>query len=317
MGHDREKRVVEVYAGHPVMVRLLASRPRADRVGVVGSVRHVLTRIDRVVLAVPDREPVARAWSELLGAELDAEDKVGGLAARRTRLRLGTGRVDLLEADGAGPVQDAVSKRGAHLFAAGAATADTRDVLAALQQRGVEHLAEGTIVDGDIWVDAGHGLQLVIDLDRSLAAVGPVDELYEVTNLVGDAEAAASQFADLFGLRPSAFHPISSTEYGYAGTLTLFDPDRLHRIEVIHPDDRTKTMGRYYARHGESLYMCFAETGDLAGITESLRERGAPHTAVGDHTTFVHPQALGGAMVGLSRRTFAWTWSGQPERVTS
>jgi hypothetical protein len=278
-------------------------------------VQRVLTRIDRVVLAVPDRHSVAAAWSEVLGAEVASEDKVGGLGAVRTQLRLGTGRVDILEPDGVGEVQAAVDRRGGHLFAAGAATPDTRDVLAALQQRGHPHLAIGTLIDGETWFDAGHGLRLVVDLDRALPSVGRVDELYEVTNLVDDAEAASLELADLLGLHPSVFEPISSTEYGYAGTLTLFDRARLHRFEVIHPDDRTKTMGRYYAKHGESLYMCFAETGELAGITASLQERGVPHTAVGDHTTFIHPQALGGAMVGLSRRTYAWTWSGHPERV--
>jgi hypothetical protein len=274
----------------------------------------VLTRIDRVVLAVPDRAPVAQAWRDLLGAEPDTDDKVGALGARRTRLRLGTGRVDLLEADGAGPVQDAVARRAGHLYAAGAATADVRAVLVALQQRGVDHtVAE----DDEVWVDAGHGLRMVVGVHDALPAVGRVDELYEVTNLVDDADVAVPAFADLFGLDRSAFEPIASTEYGYAGALTLFDPERLHRVEVIHPHDGAKTMGRYYAKHGESLYMCFAETGELAGITETLRERGAPHTPVGDHTTFVHPQALGGAMVGLSRRTYAWTWSGHPERVES
>ena len=274
--------------------------------------RRVLTRIDRVVLAVPERASVAGMWAELLGAEVDTEDKVGALGALRTRLRLGTGRVDLLEPDGAGPVQDSVARRGGHLYAAGAATIDGRAALVALQQRGVDHIVDEC---ADVWLDAGHGLRMVVALDVGLPRVGRVDEVYEVTNLVDDADAAAASYADLFGLQASVFEPIASTEYGYAGALTLFDPDRLHRIEVIHPHDGAKTMGRYYGKHGESLYMCFAETGELAAITESLRERGAPHTAVGDHTTFIHPQALGGAMVGLSRRTYAWTWSGHPERV--
>ena len=277
----------------------------------------MLTRIDRVVLAAPEAAPVAKAWGELLGAEVDAEDAVAGLGARRTRLRLGTGRVDVLEPDGQGRTQDAVGRRGAHLYAAGMATSDPRDVVVALQQRGIDHLAGETSADGDVWVDAGHGLMVVLDLDTPLPAVGRVDEFYEVTNLVDDAAQASSDVAELFGLRESNFEPIASKEYGYTGTLTLFDPDRLHRVEVIHPHDAGKTMGRYYAKHGESLYMCFAETGELRGITETLAERGAPHTAVGDHTTFIHPKALGGVMVGLSRRTYAWTWSGRPERVES
>ena len=30
---------------------------------------------------------------------------------------------------------------------------------------------------------------------------------------------------------------------------------------------------------------------------------------------FVHPRALDGALMGVSRDTFAWTWSGDPSRV--
>jgi hypothetical protein len=30
---------------------------------------------------------------------------------------------------------------------------------------------------------------------------------------------------------------------------------------------------------------------------------------------WVHPPALGGMMLGMSRPTMAWTWSGYPDRV--
>jgi len=32
-------------------------------------------------------------------------------------------------------------------------------------------------------------------------------------------------------------------------------------------------------------------------------------------TIFLHPPSLGGTMLGLSRPTLAWQWSGHPERV--
>jgi hypothetical protein len=32
---------------------------------------------------------------------------------------------------------------------------------------------------------------------------------------------------------------------------------------------------------------------------------------------FIHPKALGGMMLGVSRATHAWTWSGHPERVVA
>lgn len=271
----------------------------------------MLRRIDRVQLAVPDRQVVAKAWQILLGAEHDSDDRVECLGASRTRLRLGTGWVELLEPDGAGLVADAVGAKGAHLFAAGAATDDLNQLVARLQANGVDPDVEG----GQAFLDAGHGLRVVVSPEEDLPAVGAIDELYEVTNLVADAEAAATSHAELFGLHPSFFEPISSTEYGYAGTLTLFHPDRLHRVEVIHPHASDKTMGRYFSRFGESLYMCFAECGDLRSVEARVREAGAGVTPVEDHTLFIHPQGLGGTMVGLSRRTYAWTWSGHPERV--
>jgi hypothetical protein len=74
-------------------------------------------------------------------------------------------------------------------------------------------------------------------------------------------------------------------------------------------------MGRYFEKFGESLYMCFAESNQLASVAERCREVEAPITEVGKHTLFLHPGALGGVMLGLSRPTYAWTWSGHPERV--
>src|SRR5205823_12797865 len=103
----------------------------------------------------------------------------------------------------------------------------------------------------------------VVSAEEDLPAVGALDFLYEVTNLVNDAGAAAAQYADAFGLHPSAFVPIDSGHYGYGGSLTLFNPDRLHRFEVITPEDDTKTMGRFFNKTGESLYMCFADSGEL------------------------------------------------------
>src|SRR5690606_40214953 len=79
----------------------------------------VLNRVDRVQLAVPDAEEAARGWISLLGAEKAGEDRIAGLGARRLKLRLGNGWVELLTPDGAGQIADAVSARGAQLYAGG------------------------------------------------------------------------------------------------------------------------------------------------------------------------------------------------------
>ena len=102
----------------------------------------------------------------------------------------------------------------------------------------------------------------------------------------------------------------------------MFDPaTRLDRIECITPTDATKTMGRFKARRGPCLYMCFMEAPDLRPIIARLEEhaRGdwsaAPGGAATD-TLFIHPNALAGLLLGVSRTSVAWSWSGHPERVT-
>jgi len=126
-------------------------------------------------------------------------------------------------------------------------------------------------------------------------------------------------YADLFSLDAGAFEPIGSGNYGYEGSLTLFNREALDRFEVITPTDLSKTMGRFFEKIGESLYMGFAEAPDLDALEERFSEIGAPHTPERNreelHTVFLHPPALGGMMLGLSRPSYAWTWSGHPERV--
>ena len=73
--------------------------------------------------------------------------------------------------------------------------------------------------------------------------------------------------------------------------------------------------------------MAFAECDELAVVEERAKHAGAGHTPVraadrrsegeGADTLFLHPKALGGMMLGLSRPGYAWSWSGHPERVDS
>jgi hypothetical protein len=276
----------------------------------------VLTRIDRIQIATPDIDAAASQWQRLLGAVHDGDDVVAALGAKRSRYRVGDGCVEFLAPDGAGAVADALRERGgAHLFAAGAATNDLDEFVLRFVERGHKVAVEGGQAFLGPDATGGHGLRLVVTPDTKRPKVGSIDFLYEVTNLVGDAEYVAAQYADAFGLHPTGFEPIDSSHYGYSGRLTLFHAERLHRFEVITPHDRSKTMGRFFDKFGESLYMCFAESSELPALAERCRELDAPHTAVEDHTLFLHPAALGGVMLGLSKPTYAWTWSGHPERV--
>jgi hypothetical protein len=283
----------------------------------------VLTRIDRIQMAVPSHTVAAIGWVGILGAELASEDRLTALAARRFRYRVGNGAVEFLEPDGDGPVADAVARRGGHLFAAGIATPDLEALQARLRDVGIEAPHEAGQLHLDPALTGLNGMRLVISPDEERAAIGGIDHFYEVTNLVHDAVAAVADFARLFGLDASAFVPINSPHYGYDGTLTLFRPGHLHRIEVITPRNPANTMGRFFGRVGESLYMAFAESADVAAIAARAQELGAGHTVEPaaerrhgkqPNTIFLHPPALGGMMLGISRRTVAWRWSGSPER---
>ncbi|HAC60162.1 MAG TPA: hypothetical protein DCF73_17640, partial [Rhodobiaceae bacterium] len=130
----------------------------------------------------------------------------------------------------------------------------------------------------------------------------------------------------LFGLDDSNYTEIVSDVFGYRGTLTLFERDQLHRLEVIEPTTPGTTMDRYFRKFGQSLYMAFAETSRINLIAERAAASGAGHTIDRPETRashlpcdqlWLHPKALGGMMLGLSRPSMAWAWSGHPERVES
>lgn len=286
----------------------------------------VLNRVDRVQLAVPDAEAAARGWISLLGAEKAGEDRIAGLGARRLKLRLGNGWVELLSPDGAGRIADAVSARGAHLYAGGVTARDMAALRSHLKGRGLDPLHEGGQLHLDMKDTGIEGLRVVVSPDEDLSPVGNIDFLYEVTLLSGDTAGVGHALNALFGLDEENYSEIVSTVFGYRGTLTLFEKGKLDRLEVIEPTVPDTTMDRYFRKFGQSLYMAFAETRDINRIAERAKEVSAGHTIdrpegrpahLPSDQLWLHPKALGGMMLGLSRPSMAWSWSGQPERVES
>ncbi len=284
----------------------------------------MLVEIDRVQLAVPDRSPVVARWQSLLGAEIESVDKVACLAAARTTLRLGTGCIEILQPDGSGIVADAVAKRAAHLFSAGASCLDLQQLAAQLATRTDKLPVENgqLFINGD---DIGiHGLRVVVSPHETRAAVGDIDFMYEATLLAGNALAETAKFADVFALESQQFVNIESPQFGYDGTLTLFRKDQLHRFEVITPTDPDTTMGRFFNKVGACLYMAFAESSNMLAIEQRVLASGEDITVdrpadrepgkTADQL-WLHPATLGGMMLGLSRPSRAWQWSGHPERV--
>lgn len=281
----------------------------------------MLERVDRIQMAVADADATARAFQDLLGAEPARQVESDYLNARRTVLTLGASLVELCEPRGAGLVRAHLDRWGPGLLTAGFSVASVPALRAHLVAEGVEFTKE----DEQTYLEPSEtvGMRVVVSPARSARPLGLVSHLYEVTNtLVSPWEEAARLYTRLFGLDPARFSPIESSRFGYTGTLTLFDPPgRLDRIELSQVTDEASAMGRWAAKRGDSLYMCYAETEDVGAIVRRLTRRGARFTPRGgDPQTerdglWIHPSALGGLLMGISRTTVAWEWSGRPELV--
>jgi hypothetical protein len=275
----------------------------------------MLLRVDRMQLAVRDCMVAADAFAEVLGAEKVREDELRVFNAKRTVVQAGESEFELLEPAGDGAVASHLERWGEGIFAAGFSTDNPGALARRMDDRALRFREEG----GQIFIepDQTRGMRTVISRWSEREPVGLISSLYEVTNIVEDHEGAASFYADAFGLDASRFCPIKSEQWGYTGTLTLFDPpSRLDRIELTQITEPSLAMGRFFARRGPSIYMCYAETGNTGAVRERLEARGSRYTAGrenGGGNLFVHPTALHGMLMGVSRANLAWTWSGRPE----
>lgn len=277
-------------------------------------------RIDRVQLVVFDRSATAARWRRLFDAEVVREDRVGFLAATRTVLRVGESELELLQADGVGAVAQHQSRVRSAVFAVGFAVEDPAAVAASLEGRAIHHVAEnGQVHLSGEWIDVP-ALRVVLTRDEPRQPAGLLARIYEVTHLMRGHARAADRLAKVFDLDPGGFVPIRSPEFGYEGTLAMLRPGRLDRIETVTPFDAKRPMGRFFTRQGPCFYMFYAEARDAAAARARLLEL-EPDAYTGPRgdrepdNFWVHPRALDGALLGVSRESFAWTWSGHPERV--
>lgn len=274
----------------------------------------MLSYVDRIQVVVPDRKQAAARWKAVFGAEQTGEDGSRHLNAHRTTVQAGRSLFEFLEPAGPGPVRDFRDQWGQGLFGAGFSTPD----LPALARR-IEGKCETVDEGGSLYLaETRFGMPTLLTQDEPRDYVGHIRCVYEVTNPVEDWEQATGYYTDLFGLDTAKYCPIGSRLYGYEGTLTLFDPpNRLDRVEVVQTYEGSGAMDRFYRRRGNSLYMCYIETDDVGALEARLRAnnlRYAPGENRPDGTNiFIHPQALFGMLMGVSKTNYGWAWSGHPE----
>jgi catechol 2,3-dioxygenase-like lactoylglutathione lyase family enzyme len=278
----------------------------------------MLDRVDRVLLAVRDRSASVATFDDVLGAEFVREDLLGApYNAKRSVVQAGDSEFELLEPDGEGLVSQHLERWREGIFAAGFSTSDLPEVTRRLDDAKLNYTRDA----GQVFLepDQTMGMRTVLQQATRRDQVGGISGLYEVTNIVEDHESAASFYAKIFGLDQSRFSPITSEHFGYTGTLTLFDPPaRLDRIEITQITQDSLAMGRFFARRGPSVYMCYVETADVEALSERLETLSARFEPFGDSMgLFVHPSALCGMLMGVSGTNVGWRWSGRPELAPS
>lgn len=274
----------------------------------------MLDRVDRMSLAVRNRAAAVTTFADVLGAEKVREDKLGApYNARRSVVQAGDSEFELLEPDGEGLVSRHIETWREGIFAAGFSTSDLPEVSGLLEDANISVTAHGR----QVWIepDQTRGMRTVLQQAEKRDRVGAISGLYEVTNVVSDHEEASRFYTSAFGLDASRFAPIKSDVYGYVGTLTLFDPPtKLDRIEITQIAEPARAMGRFHARRGDSVYMCYAEADNVRAIGERLDANDARYERFGDDMgLFVHPSALAGMLMGISLTNVGWRWSGRPE----
>ncbi len=238
----------------------------------------MLKRVDRVQIAVANCHAAEDVVGEIFGGELVRRDRVALLCAKRSTMQAGASLIEILEPDGAGPVQDFTSKWSSGLFGAGFSVDDPGAAAHHLAKCGVSFEQSA----GQLYLDAAatFGMRTVISQHHERAAVGALKWMYEITNVVGDWKAASDHYARIFGLDAAKFSPIESKEFGYIGTLTLFDVlcrDRRCRRT------RTAPAGARRPFRGESPRRCGAGRTLYPSLSIPGRpDRSEPHRACMD-----------------------------------
>lgn len=281
----------------------------------------MLEGVDRVLVAVRDLDKAIRSYEYLLDGVVEHRWSSEVLNADVAVLRIGGSFVELCSPKGTGIISDRLTRREGLVFG-GSCVSKLDEYTAYLDEKGVRY----TRGDGRIYI-AGtelYGLPLVVsegrkEVDRSPGAI--VMHLYELTVVLNTKwEHVAQDYSERLGIDRIHEVPITFDRFGYVGTLLKYRSDTLDRIELAEAHDERYAMGRFSQRHGDGLYMCYIETDNLAEIIRRLEAVNGKWTRrttepVERDGLWVHPSMLHGVLLGVSRSTLAWGWSGQPDKV--
>ena len=282
----------------------------------------MMDKVDRIIVVVNDLDNAEKNYSGILGAERLRDYHSTFLDGDVRVMQLGASQVELCQPTSDGLAASRLERSGEGLLFGGVSVSNLDKFAAHLDAKGIEFTqADRRIYTND---DKLYGLPLVVSASSSQSAnqANPLTAyLYELTMVLKTQwSKVADDYTDYFQLDADRRVGITFPRFGYEGALLMFNDEHLDRIELSEAHDPAFPMGRFSAKHGDGLYMCYVETNDLAQVIERLEHQDAKYvrrtrTPVEHDGLWVHPSALNGVLMGVSRKTLAWQWSGKPERV--
>jgi len=192
----------------------------------------------------------------------------------------------------------------------GISRAESQELRQRRQQRGSHQLAPGLDVGDDELMclkrEQLPGMTVwVSESDTGAEPAGPVSPflgIWQATNLVEDRDGAAAVYEGLFG-SPTRVESFRQETYGYLGrTLYYGASPGADSLEIAQVHRTDTAMGRFWQRHGPSVYMITLDTDDMKSAREGLDSRQvryATETNPAFDALYVHPSALAGSFVGI------------------
>lgn len=268
----------------------------------------MVRRINRVLVAVRDLDEGCGTFQRALGLARGRRTEVSEVGAITEALPIGDAWVQLLQPVEDGPVARFLEQHGQGIYGIGLEVASLADSRLRVEQCGRQAhpliLGENELIclkreqlpGMTIWItESGTG-------PEPADTVSPYLGIWQATNLVEDRDSAAEAYEGLFG-RPAREESFRHDGYGYLGRTLYYGvspgADSLEIAQVHRPET---AMGRFWQRHGPSVYMITIDTDEMTTVRRDLNARGVRHTAEPDATydvVFIHPAELAGCFAGI------------------
>lgn len=269
----------------------------------------MLIRINRLIVAVRDLDVACEAFARALGLTRGERSAVPDVGAVTEALPAGDAWVQILQPVDEGPVAQFIDRHDAGIYGIGLLVRSLADTRLRVEQCGRQAhplrlggnelvcLKREQLPGMTVWLtEEGSG-------PNPADCGGLIEGVGQATNLVLDRDEAVATYQGLFG-PPVREREVRSDEYGFLSrTLFYGASEKTHSIEIAQVLRQDTAMGRFWQRHGPSVYMATLNVHDLRPLRDGLERRGVRHSSSVEQGTdilYIHPSELAGCFAAVT-----------------